>query len=334
MRVLVVCPGRGSYDRASLGTLRGRAPDVVELCDGWRLEHGRVPVSELDAADTYRSSWHVAGENASLLTAACSWADWREMPERLEVVGVVGNSMGFYTALAVAGALPLPDAVRLVDTMGAYQEGHVLGGQLLHPLTGPDWTPDPARRRAVDEVLGDDAWWSIDLGSHAVIGATDAGLKRVAEALPREERGSRVFPLRLPLHSAFHTPLMAETSRRARQDLADLRFTAPTVPLVDGRGRIFRPRWADPSELRDYTLGAQVVAPFDFAGAIRTALRHTAPELVVVLGPGNSLGAPIAATLVAEGYHGVRTRGAFEARQAEQPLLLSFGVPEQRARLT
>ncbi len=333
MRTLVVCPGRGSYDRASLGSLAGRAAGLLDLCDGWRHAQGRPTVSELDAADTYRATWHVAGEHASLLTAACSWADWEELPDRHEIVGVVGNSMGFYTALAVAGALPLPDAVRLVDTMGAYQEGNVLGGQVLYPLAERDWRPDPARRAVVEAALGDDAWWSIDLGLYAVLGGTEAGLKRLGTTLPREERRGRVFPLRLPLHSAFHTPLMVETSRRARAALADLPFAAPRVPLIDGRGQVHRPRWADPAALGAYTLGHQVVAPFDFAIAVRAALRHCAPEVVVALGPGNSLGAPLAALLVQEGWQGVRTREAFEARQAEAPLLLSFGVPDQRARL-
>jgi len=342
-RALIVCPGRGSYDRSQLGQLGDRSESaraVVAACDAWRAAEGRPTLSELDGAERYAASLHVAGENASLLTAACSLADLADLDhERYRVVGVAGNSMGFYTALAASGALPLDAAIRLVDTMGVYQEGHIVGGQLLYPLLDAAWRPDPAKREAVDSALasavaaGHGAWWSIDLGSHAVLGTDGGGLRHLQGALPPETRGSRTFPVKLPMHSAFHTPLMTETSERAFADLADLPWSAPRVDLVDGRGVVFRPRWADPEALRRYTLGAQVVDVFDFRTAIRTALRHCAPDVVIALGPGNALGAPLASLLVQEGWNGVRSREAFEERQASNPLLLAFGVPEQRRQL-
>jgi [acyl-carrier-protein] S-malonyltransferase len=324
-RALIVCPGRGSYERASLGSLKDRSADataIVARCDEWRADHGRPTISELDALPTYQGSKHVAGEHASLLTFAAAMADLADLArDRYDVVGVVGNSMGFYTALAASGALSLDDAIRLVDTMGSYQEGNVIGGQVITPM---------ADHAAIDAALGSDAWWSIRLGSYAVIGATDDGCKRLLEVLPTHETGSRAFPARLPLHSAFHTPLMAETSLRAKADLADLGFQAPKVPLVDGRGVIFRPRWADPAELWEYTLGAQVVDTYDFTTSVRTALRHTGADVVVALGPGNSLGAPLASILQAEGWAGAHGKAAFDERQAQDPLLLAFGVSKQR----
>jgi malonyl CoA-acyl carrier protein transacylase len=258
---------------------------------------------------------------------------------RYEIVGVAGNSMGWYTALAAAGALSLSDAIRLVDTMGAYQEGHVIGGQLLYPLSDATGALDPALKDAVTAALRAAnavgyAGVSIDLGNTLVLAGDEAGLKALTEALPKLERGARTFPVRLPLHSAFHTPLLAETAARAQVDLADLDFRAPDVTLVDGRGRNFRPRWADPAELAAYTLGAQVTETYGFARSIQVALHHTGPDVVIALGPGNPLGGPLAWMLVHEGWNGVRDRAAFAARQAgEAPLLLSTGVPEQRARL-
>lgn len=343
-RALLVCPGRGSYDRASLGQLQDRsaaATAVIDACDAWRIEHGRKTVRELDAAENHRSTLHVAGENASLLTFACSVADAADLArDRYEVVGVTGNSMGWYTALAVAGALPLEQAIRLVDTMGVYQERNVIGGQVLYPVTGADWREDPALESAVDETLaairseGAAAAWSIRLGGYAVLGGDKPGVKALLERLPGVKRGSRAFPVQLPLHSAFHTDLMAETSQRAFVDLADLPLRAPDVPLVDGRGRVFRPVWSDPAELLDYTLGYQVTEPYDFTTAVRTALRHTGADVVIALGPGNSLGGPLARILVSEGWRGTRDRAGFDAlQQSDEPSLLSFGVTVQRRAL-
>lgn len=336
MRTLVVCPGRGSYGRADLGTLAERRPhvqDFIAQCDAHRVAQGRRPVSELDhAPGGFRSSLHVAGENASLLTFAASYADWLELDrDQHDVVGVVGNSMGWYTALAVAGALPVADAIRLVDTMGAYQAGNVIGGQVLTPLCDEDWSEPPSRREAVEAALqgardaGHTAEWSIELGGYAVLGADRGGVKHLLDALPRETRGQRTFPLQLPLHSAFHTSLMTETSARAQQDLGDLAFRAPVVPLVDGRGLVFRPRWADPRALADYTLGHQVVAPYDFTTSVCTALHHVAPDVIVCLGPGNPLGGAVARILVADGWHGVRNKRDFQA--LEPSLVHSLGRP-------
>lgn len=344
-RALVVCPGRGSYDRATLGSLAGRSPAanrVLDACDAWRAAHGRPGVRELDAEPAFKAGRHVAGEHASLLTFACSLADLAELDRgAFEVVGVTGNSMGWYTALGAVGALPLEEAVRLVDTMGAYQEGNVLGGQVLYPLTDDAWRPDPAREAAVEAVLagiradGAYAGWSIRLGGHAVLGGDAAGVKLLMERLPPIVTEVRTFPLQLPMHSAFHTPVLEPTSARARVELGDLAVRPPDVALIDGRGGIHRPRWADPAALLDYTLGHQVVQPYDLTTAVRTALRHTGADVVIALGPGNSLGGPLARILVQEGWGGPRDKAAFEARQAsDRPLLLSFGVAAQRAVLT
>ena len=336
---LLVCPGRGSYDRASLGGLAGRSPAaraVIDACDAWRADHGRPTVSALDSAPSFRSREHVAGENASLLTFAAALADLADLDQdRYEIVGVAGNSMGFYTALAASEALSLEAAIRLVDTMGTWQEGNVIGGQLLYPLSDGLGPPDPTRLALVEAaVVACGAAWSIRLGSYAVLGADEAGCAALTAALPPITRGERTFPARLPLHSAFHTPWMAATRDRAVVELGDLPFRAPAVPLVDGQAQVWRPRWADPSALRDYTLDTQVVEPYDFTTSIRTALRHTGAEVVIVLGPGNSLGAPLASVLVAEGWRGVRSREAFDAAQAgSYPLLLSFGVSAQRSKL-
>jgi len=343
-RALVVCPGRGSYGRDSLGSLAGRSADVdalLDACDAYREAHGRPTVRSLDAEASYRTTRHVAGEHASLLTFACAMADFAELNrEGFEVVGVTGNSMGWYTALAASGALSLPDAIRLVDTMGAYQQGQVIGGQVLLPCSSDvsfGVLDDPAKVAAIDDVLarcraaGHAADWSIRLGGYGVLGADKEGVRFLLENLPKETRGARTFPVQLPMHSAFHTALLQATSERARIDLGDLAYRAPEVPLIDGRGTVFRPLHADPAELAEYTLGHQVVAPYDFTRAVLTALRHTGADVVVALGPGNSLGGPLARILVAAGWTGMRTMDDLPTQ--ESPVLLSFGVRKQRAQL-
>jgi acyl transferase domain-containing protein len=339
-RALLVCPGRGSYTASDLGSLKGRsaeANDRIARCDAHRTAHGRPTVSELDADERFRTTRHVAGEHASLLTFACGVADAAELSDGFEVVGVTGNSMGFYTALAVSGALALDDAIALVDTMGVYQASNVIGGQVLYPMTDDAGRTDPTRRAVVEKALqavrdqGHFADWSIELGGFAVLGADGPGVKALLKALPEDVRSGRAFPLQLPLHSAFHTALMSATSEQAFHDLGSLGFRPPQVPLIDGRGFVFRPTWADPRALRDYTLGHQVVRPFDFTRAVITALQHCAPDVVVALGPGNALGGPLLRILVEAGWHGVQSRDDLDTlQQSETPALLSFGRSDQR----
>ena len=97
------------------------------------------------------------------------------------------------------------------------------------------------------------------------------------------------------------------------------------MTLIDGRGARFTPWATDPVELAWYTLGEQIVTPYRSAASARVALREYAPELLVLTGPGNTLGGVTGQLVVAEGYHGLRTRADFESSQAAgSPLVLSM----------
>lgn len=329
-RVVLICPGRGSYTRECLGTLV-QTPSVI-AADALRAALGRPGPTELDRAPAYQSRLHVAGENASILTAACSLADWDQL-SGVQVVAVLGNSMGWYTALTVAGALPLKAGLQLVETLGATQAGNVIGGQLVYPRVDENWqaVPTPELESCLREIPG--LYESIRLGGQAVLGGTDAALEEAQRRLPPQKIGDRNAPFLLPLHSAFHTPLMQGTARRAQGDLSELPWQAPQIPLVDGRGQIWRPRHADLRSLAEYTLGFQIVAPYDFTLSLRVALREYAPDHLVLLGPGGNLGGAIAQALIAEGWAELRSRADFVARQKEQPFLISMARPEQRERL-
>jgi [acyl-carrier-protein] S-malonyltransferase len=333
-RALILCPGRGSYGRPELGSLAGLTSESLQPFEALREAAGRPTVRQLDASERYSARLHVAGENASILTAGITLADLDQLDTaRIRPVAVCGNSMGWYTALGYAGALALSDCARLIETMGQYQAGNVIGGQIVYPLTDSQWRIDPARLAAVEEAVAaiPDLHWSIRLGGQAVLGGTEAALAAAGEHLPALTLGSYTYPFRLPLHSAFHTPLLEEASRRAQEDLADLDWREPRLPLIDGMGQIWRPRLADPAALAAYTLGAQVSGAYDFTTMLKTALREYAPDCIILPGPGSSLGGAIAQTLISEGWQGLHGKDDFTARQAADPILISLRWPDQRA---
>jgi [acyl-carrier-protein] S-malonyltransferase len=333
LRALIVCPGRGSYGRAQLGSLPVGDP-IVGVLDRFRAGLGRPTISALDRAPEYTPHLHVAGEHASLLTFACTAVDLAALDrDKVDIVGVTGNSMGFYTALHAAGALDLDGAARLVETLGHYQAGNVIGGQLLYPLVGDDWRPAPYAA-ALDAALAHPGVHvSIRLGGTIVLGADADGLAHARRVLPPIERGGVRYPAQLPLHSAFHTPLMAQAAVRARGALADLPIRSPAITLIGGDGVVHRP-WARPAALWAYTLGPQLVEPFDFERAIATALGELGPDVIVLPGPGDSLGSAIAQVLIAQRWRGLGDRAGFVAMQAsDRPILLAMQRPAQRARV-
>ena len=335
-RLLIVCPGRGTYTQAEWGSLTRYAGGAEWLArfDARRREAGLPTLTELDAERPFRSRLHGRGEHAAPLIYACALADLLAIDrDRYEIVAVTGNSMGWYIALAVGAALEQEDAFELIGTMGQMMQERLEGGQLLYPWVDEQWRPQWERRREllalIERLHGDqgaELYLSIELGGMLVFGGNEAGLARLAEALPARDR----FPLRLHQHAAFHTPLQREVRDAARRRLPAAPFQAPRVPLIDGRGHLWTPWSSDPEALWDYTLGEQLVAPYDFTAALRVGVREFAPDRVVVPGPGTSLGGATAQALIQFGWQGLDSKAAFQARQAEDPVLIGMGIPEQR----
>jgi [acyl-carrier-protein] S-malonyltransferase len=338
-RAVLICPGRGTYNKPELGYLhRHHAGNpLLETFDDLRRAEGQTPVTELDGAERFSNALHTVGDAASPLIYAAAYLDRRALAEDIELVAVTGNSMGWYIALAAAGALDATGGFQVVNTMGRLMQEASIGGQLVYPCTGPDWRPDPARRadllETVAQIDAGDAVLrlSIDLGGMLVLAGDEAGLKAFEAAVPRlDER----FPMRLPHHAAFHTPLQEPVAEQGRAALPRSLFHQPDLPMIDGRGAIWWPRATDLDALYDYTLGHQVTEPYDFTRAVQIAAREFAPDMFIVTGPGNTLGGAVAQSLVAAHWRGMDSKEAFQARQADTPLLVSMGLEDQRAVVT
>lgn len=330
-RAVVAFPARGAYSTASLGLLPLEHP-WVRRAETLRGAYELPTLAELDRAARFDARLHLRPANASALTFLLGLLDAERIVADHEVVAVVGNSTGWYTALAAAGSLDFDDAFRLVQEMALFQEQPLPddgpGGQVIYPLTDAEWRPSPGLAAAVNQALASgngNTHRSVDLGGYTVLAGTESGVDRLLSALPPVRVGERSFPVRLALHGPHHTPLVGHVAAAARQLLQDLRWREPNVTLVDGRGVRWTPWSTDPEALGRYTLDEQIVTPYRFAASLRVALREHAPDVVVLPGPGNSLGGICAQLVVTEGYHGIRSRAAFAKAQAGQsPILLSM----------
>lgn len=331
MRAAVAFPGRGSYGPASLGSLRASHP-WVRRADELRAAAGLDPVSEVDASTPFDAAIHLRPSNNWPLVFLCSLLDAERIADDHEVVVVVASSTGWYTALVASGALGFDDGFRLVQEMAAAAEAPLESpsrpAELIYPLTDEAWQPSPDQLDGLRDALGGvngGAALAVDLGAFAVVAGTADGIETLAARLPPVSTAERTFPLRLASADAWHTPLRAAAMEEAAQRLGDLAWDRPNVTLVDGRGVRFTPWSTDPAELAEQSLRGQGATTYDFATSLRVALREYAPDVILLPGPGGSLGAACAQVAVGEGYRGLRSRSEFEAAQAgSTPLLLSM----------
>jgi [acyl-carrier-protein] S-malonyltransferase len=334
---VVVCPGRGTYNKTELGYLRQHFPDAALLgrFDEQRRLSGQPEVSGLDGAPQFSIASHTRGDNASALIFAATLGDFLQIDrDRVEVVAVTGNSMGWYSALACAGAVSAEDGFRIANTMGTFMQRASIGGQLVYPFVDEDWRPQLQRRAQLLSIVertaatpGHALYVSIELGGMLVLAGNEPGLAAFQKAVPLVQQR---FPMRLANHSAFHTPMMASVAEQGLEALLLELFGDPKLPLIDGRGAIWWPGACERDALRHYTLGHQVTRGYDFTRAIAVAAREFAPDLFIVTGPGTTLGGAVAQSLILADWRAMSDKTSFQARQQEQPILVSMGMPEQR----
>ncbi|HLL31753.1 MAG TPA: ACP S-malonyltransferase, partial [Allosphingosinicella sp.] len=154
---LVVCPGRGTYGKAELGYLKrlhGDKKELIGTFDRLRSERGQPTITELDGADRFSPALHTRGDIASPLIFAASYADFLSIDSgRFDIAAVTGNSMGWYSALAVAGAVGPEQGFRIIDSMGENSQAGEPGGQVLLTLVDEAWRELPGLREKLKALV-------------------------------------------------------------------------------------------------------------------------------------------------------------------------------------
>ncbi len=329
-RIVVVCPGRGSYTRETSGYLDKygeAAKEHIIWMDQRREKDDMQSISSLDS-EPFKSKIHMAGENASTLIFACSMSDYVSIDkEKYEIVSIVGNSMGWYTALSLGNAISTKAGYELIHTMGSMMKNQLIGGQVIYPIVDNDWINNTEKKTEIISILKNTGCYlSIELGGYLVIGGEQTCLDLLLKQLPKKDK----YPFQLPFHAAFHTPLLKSISEKAFSLIPQKLFQKPSIPIVDGQGKIWSPYSTSPKLLFEYTLREQVISVFDFTRAISVALKEFCPEKILLLGPGNSLGGAIGQIIVEHGWNGIHSKNDFIMQQKKDPFLISIGIEEQR----
>jgi [acyl-carrier-protein] S-malonyltransferase len=142
---------------------------------------------------------------------------------------VAGHSLGEYSAHVAAGTLKFADAVRAVRNRGRYMQEAVPAGQgamaaiLGMPL---DQLQQVCAESAQGEVVSPA---NINSPAQIVISGSAKAVERAAElALQRGAKKTVMLPVSAP----FHCALMQPAQDRLAQDLIDLPFSDPAVPVI------------------------------------------------------------------------------------------------------
>ena len=144
---------------------------------------------------------------------------------------VAGHSLGEYSAHVCAGTLGFAEAVRTVAKRGKYMQEAVpvgVGAMAavlalgLEPLQG-------ACRQAEQEVGGTVTPANINSPDQIVISGSKAAVERAAE-LAKQKGAKRA--VMLPVSAPFHCSLMQPAQDRLAQDLRNLHFGTPAVPVA------------------------------------------------------------------------------------------------------
>ncbi|WP_344432404.1 acyltransferase domain-containing protein, partial [Amycolatopsis minnesotensis] len=164
-----------------------------------------------------RTVWAQAG------LFAVQWAQFRLVSSWGVVPSMVlGHSIGEITAATAAGVFSLEDACRLVAARGRLMQDLPPGGVMASVRAGQD------RVRAVIEGVSGVAVAAVNGTDAVVLSGTQDAVEPVVASL--EAEGIRVKWLRVS--HAFHSPLMDPILEQFTQELADITFQTPTIPVV------------------------------------------------------------------------------------------------------
>jgi len=197
------------------------------------------------------------------------------------VACAAGHSLGEYSALVAAGALPLEEAVRVVRRRGEYmQEAVPVGeGGMAAVLGAPlEAVESMCREAAEGEVLSPA---NLNAPDQTVVAGHASAVRRLPPIAKR--LGARRV-VDLPVSAPFHCALMRPARERLAADLAAL-------PLEDARFPVVTNVSAEPERTADRfrtTLEEQVTAPVRWVETVRRIAALGAATLVEV-GPGKVL---------------------------------------------
>jgi [acyl-carrier-protein] S-malonyltransferase len=297
-RLAILCPGQGSQSPAMFD-LAASDPVAMDRVQAWlRSADGPVSQTPLSASLAHPTAMF---ENrcAQPLVVASTLMAWTMLAERLPRPALVtGYSVGEISAYAIAGVLPLDQAVAIAAQRAAImsEASEASGEQGLAALSGIA----PQAALALATQAGCEA--AIDTPGALIAGGLRANLDQLAKL--SAQYGATYKPL--PVHIASHTGLLASAVDPLRS-LLHTNARAPALPLLAG---------VNASTIHDDAQAADLLAR-QTANTIHwtdclDAIAEARIEVALELGPGNAL-----TRMLRERHPGIACRSVADFRSVK-----------------
>lgn len=307
-------PGQGTQKVGMGVALRQASPAAAAVFDQADEALGE-PLSELIFQGPQERLNETANAQPAILTCsiAALEASRAAVPELAAPRWAAGHSLGEYTALVAAGALPFSDAVRVVRLRGEAMQRAVPPGEgAMAAIVGG--TPQDVEDlcAAVRDELGSEtalAPANFNAPGQVVI----AGHARAVALASKLSASKKLKAIPLRVSAPFHCSLMAPAARELKRHLAELTIRRPQFPIVsnvDARAN------QDASRVTEL-LVRQVDGPVRWQETLEFLAQQGTTQALEI-GPGRVL-----AGLARRAVPALEVQGVFEPEQitalAEQP---------------
>jgi [acyl-carrier-protein] S-malonyltransferase len=280
MTLGMMFPGQGSQSVGMLAELASSRDEVKQTLEeandalGINLSDMMLNGPEADLNRTQNT------QPAVLVGAVSIWRVWQAMGGPQPTL-LAGHSVGEFTALVCAGALPFAQAVNFVAERGrAMQEAVPEGVGAVAAVLGLD---DDAVAAACESAAQGDVVSPVNFnapGQVVIAGHAQAVERALAAAKEAGAKKTMLLPVSVPVHCA----LMRAPGERLLPSIAALDLSAPNIPIVHN---VDVSTHASPEEIRA-VLEPHVYSPVPWAKTVQ-AMAGQGVNTLVECGAGRVL---------------------------------------------
>jgi len=279
MKIAFVFPGQGSQAVGMLDSFAGD-PSVRDVLARAGQALGEDLSALIAGGPAEQLNLTVNTQPAMLAAGVAIYRAWLAAGGAVPAM-MAGHSLGEYTALTAAEAIPLEAAVKLVRFRAqAMQEAVPAGSGGMAAILG---LSDEQVLQACAEAAQGEVVEAVNFNapSQVVIAGHAAAIGRACESAKRLG-AKRALPL--SVSAPFHCSLLAPAAERLRERLRGEPIGGPQVPVINNIDVAVE---TDPDRIRD-ALARQAAGPVRWAAIIRRMADEGVTH-VIECGPGRVL---------------------------------------------